>query len=162
MSLFKKKHSDIPQISLEECVPVLRCSICTGEQVAGFRDRRTGHFREVTLIKTPKDLETFKKDYGVEDLIHLLVGLSHCQSANCIAVEIHFRDLLCVINPDVRVYRALIDAEEKLLSVDRIFEAVKPVHFILTSLKPSGRARDGSLYIVPFGVAGGTLEVWVE
>ena len=48
--------------------PAIRCSICTGEQVAGFRDRRTGHFREVTLIKTPKDLETFKKDYGVEDL----------------------------------------------------------------------------------------------
>ena len=48
--------------------PAIRCSICTGEQVAGFRSKRTGQFREVTLIRTPKDLEGFKKDYGVEDL----------------------------------------------------------------------------------------------
>ena len=48
--------------------PAIRCSICTGEQVAGFRDKHSGKFREVTLIKTPKDLEKFKKDYGVEDL----------------------------------------------------------------------------------------------
>jgi hypothetical protein len=27
------------------CSPVLRCSICTGEQVAGFRDNATGKFR---------------------------------------------------------------------------------------------------------------------
>ena len=48
--------------------PAIRCSICTGEQVAGFRSKRTVHFREVTLIRTPKDLEGFKKDFGVEDL----------------------------------------------------------------------------------------------
>ena len=30
--------------------PAIRCSICTGEQVAGFRSKTTGHFREVTLI----------------------------------------------------------------------------------------------------------------
>ncbi len=46
--------------------PAIRCSICTGEQVAGFRDRRTGHFREVTLIRTQKDLDEFKKDVGAE------------------------------------------------------------------------------------------------
>ena len=48
--------------------PAIRCSICTAEQVAGFRSKRTGQFREVTLIRTPKDLEGFKKDFGVEDL----------------------------------------------------------------------------------------------
>ena len=48
--------------------PAIRCSICTGEQVAGFRNKRTGQFREVTLIRTPKDLEGFKKNFGVEDL----------------------------------------------------------------------------------------------
>ncbi len=26
---------------------VLRCSICTGEQVAGFKDLDTGHFEEI-------------------------------------------------------------------------------------------------------------------
>ena len=48
--------------------PAIRCSICTGEQVAGFRNKHTGQFREVTLIRTPKDLEGFKNDFGVEDL----------------------------------------------------------------------------------------------
>lgn len=47
--------------------PAIRCSICTGEQVAGFRNKTTGHFREVALLKSPKDLEEFKKDYGVSD-----------------------------------------------------------------------------------------------
>lgn len=32
--------------------PVLRCSICTGEQVAGFQDLHTGHFTEVQLIRS--------------------------------------------------------------------------------------------------------------
>ena len=31
--------------------PVIRCSICTGEQVAGFKDIQTGKFEEVMLIK---------------------------------------------------------------------------------------------------------------
>ncbi|MBQ3481660.1 MAG: aspartate dehydrogenase [Oscillospiraceae bacterium] len=71
MSLFSfkspKKTSSPPFDPAEE-EPAIRCSICTGEQVAGFRNKRSGQFREVTLIRTPKDLESFKKDYGVEDL----------------------------------------------------------------------------------------------
>lgn len=31
--------------------PVIRASICTGEQVAGFKDLTTGVFEEVMLIK---------------------------------------------------------------------------------------------------------------
>jgi len=37
--------------------PVLRCSICTGEQVAGFQDLHTGHFTEVQLIRSPQELQ---------------------------------------------------------------------------------------------------------
>lgn len=48
------------------CSPVLRCSICTGEQVAGFRDNATGKFREVMLIRSEADLDTFRKEYGIE------------------------------------------------------------------------------------------------
>jgi hypothetical protein len=71
MSLFSFKSAkklSAPPFDPEAEEPALRCSICTGEQVAGFRNKRTGQFREVTLIKTPKDLESFKKDFGVEDL----------------------------------------------------------------------------------------------
>ena len=63
-----KKHDAGAKYDSERMTPVIRCSICTGEQVAGFRNRSSGHFREVTLIQTPKDLERFKKDYGVEEL----------------------------------------------------------------------------------------------
>ena len=45
--------------------PVIRASICTGEQVAGFQNIRTGHFEEVLLIRTPKDLQEFKEMYGI-------------------------------------------------------------------------------------------------
>lgn len=46
--------------------PALRCSICTGEQVAGFKDRITGRFVDVLLIRTPDDLAAFCADYGVD------------------------------------------------------------------------------------------------
>ena len=49
--------------------PVIRASICTGEQVAGFQDIRTGHFEEILLIRNPRDLKEFKDIYGItEDL----------------------------------------------------------------------------------------------
>ena len=39
--------------------PVLRVSICTGEQVAGLEDRKTGAFEDIMLIRSPKDLRRF-------------------------------------------------------------------------------------------------------
>lgn len=47
---------------------VLRCSICTGEQVAGFQDVHTGKFEEVMLIRGEADLQHFKEQYGVEEV----------------------------------------------------------------------------------------------
>ena len=49
----------------EKVKPAIRCSICTGEQVAGFLNKRSGHFEEVTLIRSLQDLENFKKIYGI-------------------------------------------------------------------------------------------------
>ncbi len=48
-------------------VPVIRASICTGEQVAGFKDRETGKFDDLMLIRNDKDLQAFLKEYGVEE-----------------------------------------------------------------------------------------------
>ena len=47
---------------------VIRSSICTGEKVAGFKNKKDGKFIEVMLIRSPKDLEAFKEEYGVETL----------------------------------------------------------------------------------------------
>ena len=45
---------------------VIRSSICTGEKVAGFKSKADGHFAEVMLIRSQKDIEDFKRTYGVE------------------------------------------------------------------------------------------------
>lgn len=46
-------------------VPMIRCSICTGEQVAGFR-HEDGRFEEVMLIRNAADLAGFREAYGIE------------------------------------------------------------------------------------------------
>ena len=48
--------------------PVLKCSICTGEQVAGFKNLATGKFEEVMLIRNEKELASFKERYGISEL----------------------------------------------------------------------------------------------
>ncbi len=62
------KKTVIRQYDKENTRPVLKCSICTGEQVAGFKDIHTGKFEEVMLIKNSKDLDVFKQLYQVEDI----------------------------------------------------------------------------------------------
>ncbi|MBR6664849.1 MAG: aspartate dehydrogenase [Lachnospiraceae bacterium] len=51
----------------ENLRPVIRASICNGEQVAGFKDVNTGKFTEVMLIRDHKDLYEFKEMYGIRD-----------------------------------------------------------------------------------------------
>lgn len=48
--------------------PILRCSICTGEQVAGFKDLRTGKFEEVMLVRDDRELREFMERYGVSEV----------------------------------------------------------------------------------------------
>ena len=48
-------------------VPVIRASICTGEQVAGFKDIVSGWFEELMLIRDGKDLCEFLRRYQVEE-----------------------------------------------------------------------------------------------
>ena len=69
MSLFKRRPAPAPEFTPEEWEPVVRSSICTGEKVAGFREKETGRFREVSLIRSPADLDAFKQKYGITDEI---------------------------------------------------------------------------------------------
>lgn len=52
----------------ENTKPVLRCSICTGEQVAGFKNIHTGKFEEIMLIRNSSDLDWFMKTYDLTDI----------------------------------------------------------------------------------------------
>ncbi len=64
---FRKKKTQ--GYDAEKQVPAIKRSICTGEAVAGFIDRATGRFSEVMLIRSPKDLDAFRRQYGIEDTI---------------------------------------------------------------------------------------------
>ena len=46
--------------------PVIKSSICTGEKVAGFKNRSDGHFTEVMLIRSPEEEQRFKDIYGLD------------------------------------------------------------------------------------------------
>lgn len=68
MGLFKKKGV-VQSYDKENKKPVIKASICNGEQVAGFKDIHTGKIEEVMLIKSPADLEHFKAMHGIDEEI---------------------------------------------------------------------------------------------
>ena len=70
MKLFGRKKASEPAVKFdpETQYAVIRSSICTGEKVAGFKNKTDGHFTEVMLIRSPADEKEFKETYGVESL----------------------------------------------------------------------------------------------
>ena len=46
---------------------MIRSSICTGEQVAGFKDPVSGKFDELMLIRGGSDLAEFYSQYQVDE-----------------------------------------------------------------------------------------------
>ena len=62
MGLFKKK-TVTKTYDKENKKPVIKASICNGEQVVGFKDIHTGKIEEIMLIKNQADLDAFKKMY---------------------------------------------------------------------------------------------------
>ncbi|MGN1112667.1 MAG: hypothetical protein ACI4RP_05630 [Acutalibacteraceae bacterium] len=72
-------HQDFGKIPyyerhLKETIPfdpqkqyaVIRCSVCSGEKVAGFKSIEGGSFTEVMLIRTDEDEKRFKKIYNLK------------------------------------------------------------------------------------------------
>ena len=68
LNMFLKKQPVKKEYDRANQKPVLRCSICTGEQVAGFKNIHTGQWEEVMLIKNEEDLETFKRMYDLKEV----------------------------------------------------------------------------------------------
>ena len=65
---FKRKRKLREEIKFDPDMQyaVIRSSICTGEKVAGFKNKKDGHFTEVMLIRSPEDEKRFKKTYGLD------------------------------------------------------------------------------------------------
>ena len=54
-----KKYVETKPYDASKQTPAIRASICTGEQVAGFKDRETGKFHEAAFIRNEKELKEF-------------------------------------------------------------------------------------------------------
>lgn len=64
--MFGRKKVEKKTYDRENLRPVLKCSICNGEQVAGFKNIHTGRFEEVMFIRGEKDLNLFFETYGID------------------------------------------------------------------------------------------------
>ena len=64
--LFRKKIKKCTY-DRENLKPMIRSSICTGEQVAGFKHIHTGRFSEVMLIRNAADLREFLELYDLSE-----------------------------------------------------------------------------------------------
>ena len=65
--MFGRKKVRLPDVPYDPQTQraVLKCSICTGEQVAGFKDINTGRFTEVCLIRNEAEFSAFMEKYGL-------------------------------------------------------------------------------------------------
>lgn len=66
--MFFKKKANKELYDKENLTPILMSSICTGETVAGFKDKRTKKFQEVMLIRNEKDLKEFMDKYDIKEV----------------------------------------------------------------------------------------------
>ena len=66
--MFRKKRIQQVDYDRENWRPVLRCSICNGERVAGFKNIHTGEFKEECFIRDDEELEAFKYKYAITEL----------------------------------------------------------------------------------------------
>ena len=64
MGLFRKNKEQASYYSQKKR-PVIKCSICTGEQVAGFQDIHNGIFEDIMLIRGKEDMKAFREKYGI-------------------------------------------------------------------------------------------------
>lgn len=65
LPFLSKAASTEKQYDSEHYIPVIRCSICTGEQVAGFKEKSTGRIEDIMLIRDEHDLKIFCKRYAI-------------------------------------------------------------------------------------------------
>ena len=63
----KRNTSSLPYDPATQTLAI-RCSICTGEQTLGFKDKDTGRFHEYLLIRTEDELKAFMAEYGLKDI----------------------------------------------------------------------------------------------
>ena len=96
-------------------------------------------------------------NYRIQDSVHLFMGFSNCQTANRIAIQIHFRDCFGMLNTDIFINSTLVDSKQKLFFVNGIRQTVQSCHFCFTTGKPSCGSVYRLLHIIPVSHTAGTF-----
>ena len=65
--MFGRRKKVVETFDSAEKRPVIRCSICTGEQVAGFQNLKNGKFEEVMVLRSTEDRQEFLEKYGIRE-----------------------------------------------------------------------------------------------
>ena len=81
-------------------------------------------------------------------MVHDLGAFADGQTADRVARQIKFGDRLHVLDAQVIIGAALIDAEQQLMRIDGIRQAVETVKLGLAALEPARRAVDGVLDVL--------------
>ena len=84
----------------------------------------------------------------IKNMVHDLGAFADGQTADRVARQIKFGDRLHVLDAQVIIGAALIDAEQQLMRIDGIRQAVKTVELGLAALEPARRAVDGVLDVL--------------
>ncbi len=63
---FRRKETK--KLDLNGRTPLIRCSICTGEQTGGYRINDTGEFVEVMKLSSQSDFEEFFRMCGTDQI----------------------------------------------------------------------------------------------
>ena len=84
----------------------------------------------------------------IQNVIHHFRGLSDSQTADGVARQIQLGNRLHVFDAEVVICAALIDAEQHLMRIDRIRQAVQAIQLRLTAVQPAGRALAGCLDVL--------------
>ena len=80
---------------------------------------------------------------GLDELVHDLRRLPDGQAADGVTRQVQVCDALHVLDPQIGIRPALVDAPEHLLGVDRVRQRIQPGVFRLAARQPAGRPGAG-------------------
>ena len=84
------------------------------------------------------------RHHCIQDTVHFFVGLAYRQPTDRLAIQIKLPDCLCMPDTDIFIDSALIDTEQKLVLIDRIWQTVKTLHLLLLLRQKLHKARESA------------------
>ena len=91
--------------------------------------------------------------------IHLVRLLADCETADSVSGQVKLCDALHMVDTQILVGRALIDAEQQLLGINGLRQCAQALHLRLAADEPAVGSVAGALYIV---IGSGIFDAFVK